>query len=57
MFVGTHAQYDVAYAAGQIPINCIVIFTDDEDDTPAAGGATTAMLGYAVLGQMKLGEN
>jgi hypothetical protein len=70
IFVGTHAQYDVAYAAGQIPINCIVIFTDDEEggssggdtpggDTPGGGdeptSSTTAMLGYAVLGQMVLG--
>ena len=61
IFIGTAAEYDAANAAGKIAMGSIVIITDDGtsggNDDPESGGATTAMLGYAVLGQMKLGEN
>ena len=67
-FVGTYAEYQIAYADGQIPIGAIVVLTDDESSGGGTGGdngggtdednpssSTTAMLGYAVLGQMVLG--
>ena len=46
VFIGTMTAYEEAYAAGLIPVGCIVII----DDT-----STTAVLGKAVLGQMVLG--
>lgn len=59
IFIGTYAEYQTAYADGQIPINTFVILTDDESSSGGSGGdatsPTTAMLGYAVLGQMVLG--
>lgn len=59
VFIGTYAEYQTAYADGQIPINAFVILTDDEFSGGNGGGentgSTTAMLGYAVLGQMVLG--
>jgi hypothetical protein len=51
LFVGTQAEYDAANAIGKIPVNALVVITDDE-----LGGATTAMLGKAVLGKMVLGQ-
>lgn len=32
-FVGTHEQYETAYANGEIPVNTLVIFTDDESSS------------------------
>ena len=60
IFIGTYAEYQTAYADGQIPINTFVVITDDESSGGGSGGgdatdSTTAMLGYAVLGQMVLG--
>lgn len=53
VFIGTKAQYDTAYAAGGIAVGTLVFLTDDEN--VAVGGATTAILGQAILGQMILG--
>lgn len=50
---GTYAEYQVADAAGLIAIGTIVCITDDDS---AASGATTAVLGTAVLGAMVLGQ-
>lgn len=60
IFVGTREQYNASYANGEIPINSLVILTDDETSGGGSSGgdstsSTTAMLGYAVLGQMILG--
>lgn len=64
VFIGTYAEYQTAYADGQIPINTFVILTDDESSGGGSGDSgeegdetspTTAKLGYAVLGQMVLG--
>lgn len=62
VFIGTYAEYQTAYANGQIPINSFVILTDEEGGSSGgneSGGestdSTTAMLGYAILGQMVLG--
>jgi hypothetical protein len=60
VFIGTYAEYQTAYANGQIPVNSFVILTDEESGGGSSGGnestdSTTAMLGYAVLGQMVLG--
>ena len=59
-FVGTRAEYQVAYAAGKIPVGTIVYITDEPDDDdeefiPDAGGATSSKLGVGVLGYMILG--
>lgn len=61
VFIGTYAEYQTAYANGQIPINTFVILTDDGSSGGGSGSgdsdgdATTAKLGYAVLGKMVLG--
>lgn len=63
IFIGTYEEYQTANANNEIPINAIVIITDDGTsgggDTPGGSddptSSTTAMLGYAVLGQMILG--
>ena len=49
IFIGTYEEYETAYANGKIPINALVVITDDEISS------TTAQLGYAILGQMILG--
>lgn len=57
IFIGTYAQYETANANNEIPINALVIITDDESSSggDASTDSTTSMLGYAVLGQMVLG--
>ena len=67
VFIGTYAEYQTALANNQIPVNTFVIITDDESSGGGGGSdsggsdnddptsSTTAMLGYAVLGQMVLG--
>lgn len=60
VFVGTYEEYQTAYNDGRIPLNAFVILTDDETGDGGSGegdstSSTTAMLGYAVLGQMVLG--
>ena len=60
LFVGTTEEYKTAYANGEISIGAIVVLTDDETSGEGSSGgdstsSTTAMLGYAVLGQMILG--
>lgn len=66
IFIGTYEQYEIAYVNGQVPINALVILTDDNTsgggggipetpDNPDTPPATTAVLGYATLGQMILG--
>ena len=52
IFIGTYAEYETANANGDIPVNTLVIITDDQSST---GGSTTAVLGQAILGQMILG--
>lgn len=68
VFIGTNAEYETANANNEIPINTIVIITDDEGGSDSGGDnpggdnpggditSTTSKLGYAILGQMKLGE-
>lgn len=48
LFMGTQEQFDAAFAAELIVDGSLVIITD--------GAATTAKLGLAKLGQMKLGQ-
>lgn len=52
LFVGTYAEYQEAYANGEIEIGAIVCITDDESD--ANSDSTTSELGKAILGQMIL---
>lgn len=54
VFVGTKAEYDTKDAAGEIAVGTIVIITDDNGVT--TGGNTSAKLGQAILGYMKLGQ-
>lgn len=53
-FVGTYAEYEAANANGDIPINAIVIITDDATQGGVNAGATSAILGTGKLGYMIL---
>ena len=68
LFVGTYAEFQTALAEGRVAIGAIVIITDDvgnngsdseggsgDNSGDDAGVSTTAVLGEAVLGYMKLG--
>lgn len=66
VFIGTYAEYQTAYANGQIPINTFVILTDDEtsggdsgDSGDSSGDSTStstsSLLGTGALGYMILG--
>jgi hypothetical protein len=55
IFVGTMEQYNVAYSNGLVAEGALVIITE-VNVTPGGSGSTTAKLGVAVLGQMKLGQ-
>lgn len=59
IFVGTQTEYDIAYANNKIALGALVIILDEElggnTGGDNAGSSTTAKLGVAVLGQMKLG--
>lgn len=60
VFVGTYAEYQTAYASGQIPINTFVILTDDGSGSGSSGGdststSTSSLLGTGALGYMVLG--
>jgi hypothetical protein len=66
IFVGTMEQYNVAYSNGLVAEGALVIITE-VNVTPGGGSGsgsegdnsgttTTAKLGVAVLGQMKLGQ-
>lgn len=52
LFVGSMTEYEAAYAAGKIAVGAVVIITDAGDLSSSA----SAVLGVAVLGQMKLGQ-
>ena len=57
-FVGTRAQYNTEYAAGNIPVGTIVIITDEDDDVNGDAEnaeASSSMLGTGILGYMVLG--
>lgn len=55
IFVGTQAEYDAV--ADDIAEGCIVIITDQSISEPEAdSGATSAVLGKGVLGQLILGK-
>lgn len=51
IFIGTSAEYQIACANNQIPINTLVIITDDE----TFAGSASSKLGEGVLGYMILG--
>ena len=53
IFVGTQAEYDAV--ANDIAEGCIVIITD-QDIPVVNSGATSAILGKGVLGQLILGK-
>jgi hypothetical protein len=55
IFVGTMDQYNLAYSNGLVAEGALVIITE-VNVTPGGSGTTTAKLGVAVLGQMKLGQ-
>ena len=59
IFIGTYAEYETAYANGEIPNNTFVIITDDESDDGSGGDnvstSTSSLLGTGVLGYMILG--
>ena len=64
LFVGTHEEFEAAYAAGKISIGAIVIFTDDEEISGGGSGGDegtseealkSSKLGTGVLGYMILG--
>lgn len=50
LFVGSRAEYDAAWAAGNIAVGAIVIITDDD---MAIG--SSSLLGTGVLGKLILG--
>lgn len=52
LFVGSMSEYEVAWSAGKIAVGAVVIITDSGD----LSSGTSAVLGVAVLGQMKLGQ-
>ena len=52
LFIGTYAEYETAYAAGEIALGALVVITDDND---ASSDGTSSLLGVGVLGQMVLG--
>lgn len=52
-FIGTRAEYEAANKAGSVPVGAVVYITDD--DASVSAGATSSVLGVAVLGQMILG--
>ena len=59
-FVGTYARYVELNSQGKIKEGCIVFITDDNgsggSNPPSEDGSSeSATLGYAILGQMKLG--
>lgn len=54
LWVGTREQYNLLNAKGQIPIGTVVILLDEELNE---SDGSTAVLGVAVLGQLKLGTN
>ena len=58
-FTGTYEEYQIANAAGNIPVGCIVYITDSSvgtnPDDSESSDATSAILGVAVLGSMILG--
>ena len=62
VFVGTLEEYNTAYAAGNVAVGAVVIILDENESTGGGeeGGenasSITAMLGKAILGQMKLGQ-
>lgn len=56
IFVGTKSEYDIAYANNRIALGALVVILDEELGGDNAGSSTTAKLGVAVLGQMKLGQ-
>jgi hypothetical protein len=53
IFVGTQAEYDAA--ADTVAEGCIIIITD-QDMPVVNSGATSAVLGKSVLGQLILGK-
>lgn len=63
IFVGTYAQYETANANGEIPINALVIITDDGTSSGGSSGSdgessstsTSSLLGTGALGYMILG--
>ena len=58
LFIGTYAEYEIAYAAGAIALGALVVITDDQtssDEDEDASSSTSAVLGVAVLGKMILG--
>lgn len=53
VFIGTQAQYEVAYANGKIPVNTLVIITETE--IPNSGENSSSQLGAGALGYLILG--
>ena len=53
-FIGTMAEYEEAYAAGQIAVGTIV-FIEGEDEEVEDAGASSPILGTGVLGYLVLG--
>lgn len=60
IFIGTYAEYETANVNGDVPINTLVIITDDESFNGSSSGdntstSTSSKLGEGVLGYMILG--
>lgn len=63
IFVGTYEEYETANANNLIPINALVIITDDESSSGGSGDSssdststsTSSLLGTGALGYMILG--
>ena len=54
IFVGTTAEYQTAYANGDIKVGALVCIIDDEN-SGSSGGSTSGSSTSAVLGEAKLG--
>lgn len=58
IFIGTQNEYEAAYALGKIKNGCLVIILDENElGGDSEENLTTAILGLAVVGKMKLGTN
>lgn len=55
VFIGTYAQYETANINGKIPINTLVILTDDGASSGDSSASTSSILGTGALGYMILG--
>ena len=59
LFVGTQTEYEDAWKAQEISVGAVVIILDESElaEPELDGGASSAILGKGVLGQLVLGKS